>query len=738
MKGKIKLYIAVIGLVGICCLVLYQGIGTKQEESYEYSDDYVQVKELPAMLDFYYFTKEEWEEKIKEEDFGAIVTPEAVAWILKQTGSEKYITYDAKAKKRISREEWNQIYEQLLDLLDEEHTVQIADEVILKTDAETIYGSSKTYQCKLDQMKIEPMTTMGFYVKEDVIIGIRSMKSKSVTLSNVYVKEAGGGKLEFLSKGESYTIELEIQEPEKTGGHVCDLLWEDGSLVKVQVKEDTIQGNLIAVDDATIEIEGYGQLKRSQNLPVYKTYGSIEEKDLSNIVIANMKVEYVVAKDQVEAILLVEPAQMSRIRALLLAEDGSSYRSEVFLGANCAYQAVKREETQDLPPEAVLKASEWFANEGENSIRVQPLEEDGLLFLCDEKGAKISNGYQGVLELRRYPEGFAVVSELPIEQYLCAVVPSEMPVTYAPEALKAQAVCARSYAYIQLQNGDYAAFGAHVDDTTNYQVYNKQERNDVTTAAVLDTAGTVLKYNGEIAEAYYFSTSAGVTGNGDAWNLTADPKFGYLNGTLMKEGGGSMDLSSEEAFRKFIAEPDAAAYEKEYPFFRWTAVGDYTQPVVWERIAEILNARKNRTPKDIVYSDKQGNPVETLQDFGALLQIRVTKRGISGVALQLQLEYEQGIVTVGNEYNIRALLGAGITELTLLDGSKRKSALLPSAYAVVVPLENGAYQISGGGYGHGIGMSQNGAQAMALSGKNYEEILKFSFQNIELGNGDAT
>ena len=190
MKGKIKLYIAVIGLVGICCLVLYQGIGTKQEESYEYSDDYVQVKELPAMLDFYYFTKEEWEEKIKEEDFGAIVTPEAVAWILKQTGSEKYITYDAKAKKRIIREEWNQIYEQLLDLLDEEHTVQIADEVILKTDAETIYGSSKTYQCKLDQMKIEPMTTMGFYVKEDVIIGIRSMKSKSVTLSNVYVKEA--------------------------------------------------------------------------------------------------------------------------------------------------------------------------------------------------------------------------------------------------------------------------------------------------------------------------------------------------------------------------------------------------------------------------------------------------------------------------------------------------------------------------------------------------------------------
>ena len=60
-----------------------------------------------------------------------------------------------------------------------------------------------------------------------------------------------------------------------------------------------------------------------------------------------------------------------------------------------------------------------------------------------------------------------------------------------------------------------------------------------------------------------------------------------------------------------------------------------------------------------------------------------------------------------------------------------------SDLTVLLPLENGAYSISGGGYGHGIGMSQNGAQAMAQSGKSYEEILKFSFQNIELENGDV-
>ncbi len=436
MKNKIKMYIAGIGLIGICCLILYHGIGTKQKETYDYSDDYVQIKELAAMLDFYYYTSEEWAEKLKEEDFGEIVTPDTIGWILAQTGSTKYISYDPSSKKNVTRAEWNEIYKQLLDLLDEKSEVSYIDEVILKRESVQIYCSAGTYHCDLEGLKIEPMTAMGFYLKGDQVIGVKCLKSESATLSNVYVKSAADNTLEFLTKGETYTIELAIEDMDKTSGHVCDLLWENGVLAKVQVKEDTIQGNLTAVSDTAIEIEGYGELKRSENLPVYKIYGTIEEKDLSNIVIANMKVEYVVAEDRVEAILLVEPAQISRIRVLLLADDGSAYRNEVFLGA-------------------VVKASELFASSEENSVRIQPAEEAGLLFLCDEAGNRISNGYQGILELRRYPEGFAVVSELSIEQYLCAVVPSEMPVTYELEALKAQAVCARSYAYIQLQNGDY-------------------------------------------------------------------------------------------------------------------------------------------------------------------------------------------------------------------------------------------------------------------------------------------
>ena len=268
-------------------------------------------------------------------------------------------------------------------------------------------------------------------------------------------------------------------------------------------------------------------------------------------------------------------------------------------------------------------------------------------------------------------------------------------------------------------------------------MYNKQERDEKTTAAVLDTAGTVIRYQGETAEAYYFSTSAGVTGNGDAWHLDEDPKYGYLSGSLVKEGGGETDLSTEEAFAAFIAQPDTAAYENGKPYFRCTAAGDFSSEETQNKMKEIIVTRKEKTPKDISFYNAKGREKKDMNGFGSLVRLAVTGRSKNGVILQLKLEYENGSILVGNEYNVRSLLGAGVKELTLSDGSKRESALLPSAYTTLIPLENGTYRMDGGGYGHGIGMSQNGAQGMALAGKSCGEILQFFFQDIELTNGDA-
>lgn len=718
-------------ITGLIWLVLHSN---SQVQTYRYCEEYVQIKEIPSMMDFYFYSDKEWEEKIAAEDFGEVLNGKALKWILEETGTGAHITCDVKDKEILTRMQWNEAYEQLLDLLDEEHKIQLADEVILKKEEDTLVCSSGKYTFDIKNIEIHPMMAMSFYIKEDKIIGIRQMKSTSAGIDNVYVQSAEKSKLDFLMNGEQYTLELTMENPQKVANRVCDLIWEDGMVARVQVKEDTIQGNLIAVNESTIEIDGYGEINRSDNLPVYKTYGTIEQKKISDIVIANMKVEYVVAKDSVEAILLTEPAQINKIRVLLLGEDNCTYREDVYIGSNSAYQITRKQQNIEQTANTIVKASELFATGKGKSIHIKPCDENGELFICDAKGNPISKGYLGSMEIRKYKEGYTLVNELPIEQYLCAVVPSEMPASYELEALKAQAICARSYAYIQLERGDYAAFGAHVDDSTNYQVYNKQDKNEKTTAAVLDTAGMILSYSGATAEAYYFSTSAGVTGNGEAWNLTADPQYGYLRNGLVKEGGGEIDLSTEDAFQKFIKEPDAAAYESALPYFRWKATGDYSSEEIQKKIQTVINTRKARTPEDILIQNKKQRSKKKMKNMGKLLRLCITRRSSSGVILQLQLEYEKGIVSVENEYNIRAILGTGLMELTLADGSKKETTLLPSAYTTLIPLENGTYSMTGGGYGHGIGMSQNGAAAMAAQGKSCEEILKFFFQNIEICN----
>ena len=74
--------------------------------------------------------------------------------------------------------------------------------------------------------------------------------------------------------------------------------------------------------------------------------------------------------------------------------------------------------------------------------------------------------YRGHIELLRTADGIAVVNELPLEEYLYSVVPSEMPASYPLEALKAQAICARTYAYGHMLRAGYPRYGAHVDDST--------------------------------------------------------------------------------------------------------------------------------------------------------------------------------------------------------------------------------------------------------------------------------
>ena len=112
--------------------------------------------------------------------------------------------------------------------------------------------------------------------------------------------------------------------------------------------------------------------------------------------------------------------------------------------------------------------------------------------------------------------------------------------------------------------------------------------------------------------------------------------------------------------------------------------------------------------------------------------MEVTKYGPGGVAQQIVVTGELGSVTVDTENKIRTALGGNGYTIEKQDGTVIDSmALLPSAF-FTVEYQDGNYVLDGGGFGHGIGMSQNGANEMAKKGKNYLEILTTFYHDVEV------
>ena len=122
---------------------------------------------------------------------------------------------------------------------------------------------------------------------------------------------------------------------------------------------------------------------------------------------------------------------------------------------------------------------------------------------------------------------------------------------------------------------------------------------------------------------------------------------------------------------------------------------------------------------------------------GEVTDLIVTSRGAGGIAQEVTVTGSQGSVAVTGQSAIRSSLGNSALVIRRQDGSETTgSAALPSAFIAVDKRmgEDGkiVFHIYGGGYGHGVGMSQNGAQGMAASGASCEEILRFFYEGTEL------
>ncbi len=342
--------------------------------------------------------------------------------------------------------------------------------------------------------------------------------------------------------------------------------------------------------------------------------------------------------------------------------------------------------------------------------------------------------YRGALCVKWTKKGLLLMNEVSVEQYLYAVIPSEMPTKSPMEALKAQAVCARTYAYGQIGEGKYDEYGADLDDSASCQVYNNIPEDERSRRAVDSTRGKVITQSGDIITAYYFSTSWGCTADGkDVWNT--ENEISYLRGRLQTRDGVTPDLSSELAFRNFIDVDEYDTYDSGEAWYRWSVTLDAKN--LSRRIDSALFRCYMDDKSHVLTQKKDGSYVSRpLKSMGRVKAIRVEKRAKSGLATEVAIIGSNNVVKVCTQYDIRRVL-APVDEKISRDGCEdaSPSSLLPSAAFYVDPTGGGTgFKIVGGGFGHGAGLSQSGAAAMADGGSSYADIIKHYFAGTKIKN----
>ena len=335
--------------------------------------------------------------------------------------------------------------------------------------------------------------------------------------------------------------------------------------------------------------------------------------------------------------------------------------------------------------------------------------------------------WRGGLMLYRCGSGYSYINVLSLEKYLYGVLPKEMSSSYPAEALKAQAVCARSYAArTVLSGGKHSAQGYDVCASQDCQVYGGMSCESAKcSSAAADTAGVLVYYNGAPVSCYYSANNGGwIESSQEIW------------------GGGAGYLQAKK--------------------------DDFNPDDNWE----------------VAFTDEQLKSIlrSAGHNIGNIQKVQITKRTAGGSVLEMEFTGDAGKAVI-NRDRIRFLFGSSVMRSLKFDLTengyetvtktirepveKEKSIALDQYYvldrtgevmvlnlnevvakslsdALVIKKaetvtvektvqEKSGYdgiKISGRGFGHGVGMSQTGAREMASQGYGYQDILKYYFIGV--------
>jgi stage II sporulation protein D len=282
-----------------------------------------------------------------------------------------------------------------------------------------------------------------------------------------------------------------------------------------------------------------------------------------------------------------------------------------------------------------------------------------------------SSQLESSVEVAVYRMSKKQIDEIPLERYVVGVVASEMPADFELEALKAQALTARTYIVRQLTSSNELGVpeGANVTDTETHQVYKSEEdlkkiwkpkdyewKLRKVQEAVIATKGQILTYDGTPIDSTFFSTSNGFTENSEDY------------------------------------------WSNSYPYLRSV-----------------------ESPWDVTESPKFNNQViMTVSEFEGKLGVKITGSEIGEI-----IERTEGNRVAKVNINGKTLSGKDIREK--LDLKSSDFSWIKKGNQIVISTK---------GYGHGVGMSQYGANGMAKEGKSYDQIVKYYYEGVTISPAD--
>ena len=358
--------------------------------------------------------------------------------------------------------------------------------------------------------------------------------------------------------------------------------------------------------------------------------------------------------------------------------------------------------------------------------------------------------YYGGFRYERIGGGdLTVVNILDLETYIKGVVPYEMSSSWPLEALKVQAVCARSYAYINIHSGKHTSYHFDVCNTTDCQAYygagtnsSSYQATERTDQAVDETAGEYAWYDGQVIEAFYSSSHGGASESVyNVWGTSLE-RYPYLCGV---EDPYEADMASKNSYSSWTVSYTSSELVQRLENYGYDASsGIESLTLTYSDLGNVIQVRVN-------YRDGGSDTIRpsSMRSVFGISSIRFTVNGQAASSGSGTTSSSGGGLTANGSTSLDSqgtytvISGSGSLSQAGLDGLYAISgsgSITPAEDAASgggsgtdtptgtqVTVSGSSYSFQGSGNGHQLGLSQYGAWAMAERGFTYDEIIEFYY-----------